>query len=67
MELDDDSPTHLLLSTREHGSVGYELPGAEDILHVKKLLQKVKKKWPGAQGNIEMYTVDEFVYLEFHF
>lgn len=56
--VDDDE---ILLTTREHGDVGNEQWGKEDVNEAKQIIKTITSKFPETQYKIEQ--VDEFVYL----
>jgi hypothetical protein len=61
-DIDDEEDNFVMISTRENGNVGDEEHGVEDVKEAKSILKKIKEKYPNTKGDI--YTVDEFVYLE---
>ena len=59
MELEDESSTELVWTTRENGDVGSEEPGREDLAHARDLVRDIRKQFPGARVSGE--AVDEWV------
>ncbi|MCX8483089.1 MAG: hypothetical protein ORN50_05870, partial [Crocinitomicaceae bacterium] len=59
-ETENEEDEEILLTTREHGNVGNEQWGKEDINEAKEIIKKVVSKFPETQYKIEQ--VDEFVY-----
>lgn len=57
----DREGNQLEWSTREHGDVGNEEPGEEDIRQAKEFGRAVMKEVPGA--SVQMEVVDEFVHV----
>ena len=55
-ELDGDL---VILSTREHGNVGEETVGDEDIAEARRIITELKAKFPKAK--IDAEAVDEWV------
>ena len=53
----------LSFSTRENGNVGDETPGKEDFKKAHELAIDIKKSFDIV--NVEISSVDEWVYLEF--
>jgi len=53
----------LTFSTREHGNVGEEEPGEEDIKAAHRVAGDIRHQYD--VKNIEVSSVDEWVYLEF--
>ena len=53
----------LTFSTREHGNVGEEEPGEEDIKAAYRVAGDIRHQYD--VKNIEVSSVDEWVYLEF--
>jgi len=53
----------LTFSTREHGNVGEEEPGEEDIRAAHRVAGDIRHQYD--VKNIEVSSVDEWVYLEF--
>ncbi len=53
----------LSFSTREHGNVGEEEPGEEDIKAAHRVAGDIRHQYD--VKNIEVSSVDEWVYLEF--
>ena len=53
----------LTFSTREHGDVGEEEPGEEDIKAAHRVAGDIRHQYD--VKNIEVSSVDEWVYLEF--
>lgn len=53
----------LTFSTREHGDVGEEEPGEQDIKMAHQIAGDIRHQYD--VKNIEVSSVDEWVYLEF--
>jgi hypothetical protein len=60
--LDEETPRHLGLSTRDHGSVGDEEPGEQDIRNARSLRDVIKERFPDG-FRYEIDTVDEWTWL----
>jgi hypothetical protein len=53
----------LSFSTREHGNVGDEEPGEEDIRKAHQVAGEIRERFP--VRNIEISSVDEWTYIQF--
>ena len=60
---DETNGNTLSFSTREHGNVGEEEPGEEDIKAAHRVAGDIRHQYD--VKNIEVSSVDEWVYLEF--
>jgi len=54
----------IIFSTREHGNVGKETPGYIDIKESQRMKRELVSKYGIASNKIELYTTDEWVYVE---
>lgn len=61
---DDSDETTLRYSTREHGCVYHEEPGAEDIRAARRIGRTAAMRFPGLRVTVE--TVDEWTLLNLH-
>lgn len=64
-ELDESRGDEFLFATREHGDVGSEQAGQEDIDDAKDFAQAVKDEFPDAK--VDMEVVDEWVHVNIKF
>lgn len=55
----------LTFSTRDHGDVGEESPGREDIAEARRIAVAIRKQFPSA--NVELDVVDEWVSVHVDF
>lgn len=60
---DETCGNTLTFSTRDHGNVGDEEPGEEDIKMAYQIAGDMRHQYD--VKNIEVFSVDEWVYLEF--
>lgn len=58
---DDSDMREIQFTTREHGDVGDETPGQEDLDDAYRLRKEIKSKWPAYEVDVE--EVDEWVHL----
>ena len=58
---DEDNDDEILLRTRDHGNVGNETVGREDIEEARRVRKIIAKKFPDLKTDIE--EVDEWVHL----
>ena len=58
----DEEDQPLSWGTREHGDVGSETPGREDLRAAKEFAKAVEENIPGTK--VEMELVDEWVYVQ---
>jgi hypothetical protein len=60
--LDDDDDDYLLFATRDHGDVGDEEPGIEDIREGQRVGRLIRDRfWDVVE--VELEIVDEWVHL----
>jgi len=64
MDLEDESPKHLFYSTREHGDMGDDAPGREDLREANTLAQAVIKEFGRDTVRVDVDYVDEWTHLE---
>ena len=59
--IDDNGSDFVNFSTRDHGNVGDETPGKEDIVNAKYIESYILQNFPNV--DVEIETVDEWVYV----
>jgi len=62
-DLDESTPTTLMYSTREHGDVGDERPGSEDIAEARGLRKELIEEFGAGSIRVGIEPVDEWVHL----
>lgn len=60
--LEEDDPDRLYYTTRDHGNVGDETPGAEDIAEARRVRSAVKAAM-GDSITVTIEVIDEWVGL----
>lgn len=57
----EETENNILLDTRDHGDVGSETPGKEDIAEGKRIFKRLRKAFPASKYIMEFEVVDEWV------
>jgi hypothetical protein len=63
-EFDDENENYFSITTREHGDIGDERPGSEDIQKAREIARKFLAKY-GKKYSVEVDTTDEWVNVDF--
>jgi hypothetical protein len=63
LDLEEETPTSLFLSTRENGDVGDEMAGREDLELARNLAREVVAEFGRDAVRVEVEAVDEWVHL----
>jgi hypothetical protein len=61
-QIDDEDENMIHLNTREHGNVGDETYGQEDVDYARYIIKKVREKYPKTKARL--YDIDEWIDLE---
>jgi len=61
-QIDEETDDMIHLNTREHGSIGDEQYGQEDVDFARYIIKKVREKYPKTKARL--YDIDEWIDLE---
>jgi len=64
-QIEEETEDTIHLNTREHGSIGDEEYGIEDVQFAKEIYKKIKEKYPKTKARL--YDIDEWIELELTF